>query len=116
MKYKSKFNKEDVRNLVCAIPYGRATTYGCISEYLTGNKKSSQAVGTIVKNYGESTSLNEVYAHRVVSAAGVISTRKNIDNLKELKKENVTVAKRGKKWIVKDELMDVDALRKIWDK
>ncbi len=87
MSKQPRFNKEDVRKIVCKIPCGFVYTYGAISIDRVKNKKSSQAVAACIKTIGEefgdeyANKLCEVPLHRVVDADGFVGGSGNALNM-----------------------------------
>lgn len=108
MSNNPKFNKECVRKMIGGIRCGQVTTYGAISHALTGDKKSSQAVGTLIGRLGEEFPLKEyrkprVNYHRVVYTTRIIPSKENAIALAD---ENVPVGKGKVYWRVQKSYFD----------
>jgi methylated-DNA-protein-cysteine methyltransferase-like protein len=67
---------ENVYDVVRLIPAGRATSYGAIAAYL-GAKRGARLVGWAM---GNSYTLPDLPAHRVVNKAGVLSAKLLFDS------------------------------------
>jgi methylated-DNA-protein-cysteine methyltransferase-like protein len=100
----SFFNK--VYEVVKLIPYGRATSYGAIAEYL-GTKGSARMVGWAMN--ASHVSKENVPAHRVVNRNGVLTGKHHFGgpNVMQqlLESEGIEV--------VNDKIVDFDKI--FWD-
>lgn len=71
-----KFNKDffvqAVYEVVCSIPYGRATSYGAIAKAI-GYPNMSRMVGQVMAGCGASE--KHIPAHRVVNSQGILSAK-----------------------------------------
>lgn len=68
---------EKVYEVVKQIPYGRATSYGAIANYL-GSKGSARMVGWAMN--ASHHSLEQIPAHRVVNRDGILTGKHHFDS------------------------------------
>ncbi|MDL2255906.1 MGMT family protein [Parabacteroides sp. OttesenSCG-928-G06] len=83
MKEEKEGLREAVYEIVCTIPFGRATSYGAIARAI-GYPKHSRMVGKIMSNCESDT--NGIPAHRVVNAQGVLSARDAFGSVGEMQR------------------------------
>jgi methylated-DNA-protein-cysteine methyltransferase related protein len=92
---------EDVYAVVRLIPWGRATSYGAIAEYL-GTKGSARMVGWAMN---AAHTLTDVPAHRVVNRRGVLSGKHHFggNRMQELLENEGVV-------VVEDKIQDFETI------